>query len=408
MNLKRITTVSLFIFVFSLLQGEEKEDKTLLLKIGNKTLKDKTMEVTAGKIYSAHEGKSIPFVNMIKDMRKSRFIYIGESHNSLPMHDIQLEIINALYEQDKNLAIGLEMFSVGFQEVLNKWSMGILSQPEFIQESKWYINWNYNYGFYKGIFKLAKDKKIPLYAINVPKTIITKIRKKGWNALSEEEKKITPKPGLSHEGHRTLIRTIFESTELPPQMKGRGLEMAFEGLYRAQSAWDEAMAFHALRATEREGRKVVVLAGSGHLLYNLGINRRAYQRSPSPFKTVICLVVPEGKKGLRVTRSLADYVWGIAEEKMPAFPSVGLRFKKFDGLDNLVVENKPINGVAKNSNFLKGDVILSVDGMSFTDINDLRTYLAKFKWNDEVKFRLLRNASQLDVLLKFQLPEEKR
>ncbi|MBL7083914.1 MAG: hypothetical protein ISS41_09850, partial [Candidatus Aminicenantes bacterium] len=53
MNLKRIATVSLFIFVFSLLQGEEKEDKTLLLKIGNKTLKDKTMEVTAGRIYSA-------------------------------------------------------------------------------------------------------------------------------------------------------------------------------------------------------------------------------------------------------------------------------------------------------------------------------------------------------------------
>ena len=57
--------------------------------------------------------------------------------------------------------------------------------------------------------------------------------------------------------------------------------------------------------------------------------------------------------------------------------------------------------------FKKGDVVLSVDGKSFFDINELRIYLARFKWNDEVKFLLLRDAQQLEVLLKFQLPEKK-
>lgn len=407
MTLKKITAISIFLLTFSILYGQEEEDKILLLKIGDKKLKDKTINVSAGKIYSAREGSHISFQKMIEEMKESEFIYVGETHNSLPMHDIQSKIIQALYEQDRNLSIGLEMFSVSSQEALNKWSMAILSQDEFIRESRWYVNWNFNFGFYEKIFKLAKNNKIPLYALNAPRAIIRKIRMKGWEKLSEDEKKAIPKPDVSHEEHRVLIRTIFESMELPHQMKGEGLDMVFEGLYRAQSAWDEVMAFNVLQSREREGRKMVVLAGSGHLLYNLGINRRAYENNRLPLKTVICVVIPEGKKSIKVTRSIADYVWGINEEKMPIFPSIGLRFKKFDRLDNLVIESKPIDGISKNANFEKGDIVLSVDGKSFSDINELRIYLAEFNWDDEVKFCLLRNAQQLEVSLKFQPPEKK-
>ncbi len=386
--------------------GQEEEDKILRLKIGNERLKDEIIDISAGKIYSLREGRTIAFSKMIKEMRDSHFVYIGETHNSLPMHEIQLTIIQALYEQDRELSIGLEMHPVSLQEVLNKWSVGILLRDEFIRESQWYVNWNYNFGFYENIFRFTKENKIPLYALNVPRTIIREIRFKGWDSISEEEKKMVPQPNLSHQEHRSLIRAIFESTEMPHQMKGKGLEMAFEGLYRAQSAWDEGMAFYALEANRKEKGKMVVMAGSGHLLYNLGINRRAYERSSLPYKTVICVVVPEDRESVKVSRSLADYIWGIPEEKLPAFPSVGLRFKKFDGLQNLVIETKPIDGVAKNAGFEKGDVVLSVDGKSFSDINELRIYLAQFKWNDEVEFSLLRNARQIKVLLKFQPPSK--
>lgn len=407
MSFRKIILILILALAFSLLRGAEEEDKILLLKIGNEKLKDKTMDISAGKIYSLREGTPIPFSKMIKEMREGHFVYVGETHNSLPMHEIQLKIIQALYEQDRKLSVGLEMFPVSFQEVLNKWSMGILLRPEFIRESQWYVNWNYNFGFYENVFKFTKENKIPLYPLNVPRAIIREIRLKGWDSLSEEEKKMVPLPDLSHQEHRSLIRAIFESTELPHQMKGKGLEMAFEGLYRAQSAWDEVMAFNALQAQEKEKGKMVVLAGSGHLIYNLGINRRAYAQSSLPYKTVICVVVPEDRESVKVSRSLADYIWGIPEEKLSAFPSVGLRFKKFDGLQNLVIETKPIDGVAKHADFEKGDVVLSVDGKSFSDINELRIYLAQFKWNDEVEFILLRNAQEIKVLLKFHPLERK-
>jgi len=406
-NFRKIIMILILILFSSLLRSGEEEDKILLLKIGNERLKNKTVDISADKIYSLREGKPIPFSKMIKEMRDTHFVYVGETHNSLPMHEIQSKIIQTLYEQDRELSVGLEMYPVSSQEVLNKWSMGILLRDEFIRESQWYVNWNYNFGFYENIFRFTKENKIPLYALNVPRTIIREIRFKGWDSISEEEKKMVPQPNLSHKEHRSLIRTIFESTEMPHQMKGKGLEMAFEGLYRAQSAWDEVMAFNAHEANRKEKGKMVVLAGSGHLLYNLGINRRANERSSLPHKTVICVVVPEDRESVKVSRSLADYIWGISEEKLSAFPSVGLRFKKFDGLQNLVIETKPIDGAARHADFEKGDVVLSVDGESFSDINELRIYLAQFKWNDEVEFSLLRNAQQVKVVLKFQTPEEK-
>jgi uncharacterized iron-regulated protein len=404
---RRILALAIFILITSSFYGMDEEDKILTLKLGNKKLKDKTMDVSSGKIYSAREGKPISFSNMIMEMKDCDFVYVGETHNSLPMHDIQLKIVQALYEQDRNLSVGLEMFPVGYQEALNKWSMGILSEQEFIHESQWYVNWNFNFGFYEGIFKLTKDNKIPLYALNAPRKLITDIRMKGWDALSDEEKEIIPNPDLTHEEHRTLIRTIFGATELPHQMKGKGMDMMFEGLYRAQSAWDEVMAFNAVRAREREDKRVVVLAGSGHLLYNLGINMRAYEKSRKPFKTVVCIEIPENGGRVPVSRTLADYVWGIPEEKRPVYPSVGLRLKKFEGLENLVIESSPISGVALNAGFEKGDIVLSVDGKTYFDINELRIYLSQFKWNDEVKFKLLRDASLVEIALKFTPPEKK-
>jgi uncharacterized iron-regulated protein len=404
---RRITFSLIFLSILFLcfLFSEEKEDKSLLLQIGERDYKDKVMEIFPGQICSQREGKSVFFLKMIKDMKDSRFVYIGETHNSLPMHDIQLKIIQALYEQDNSLSIGLEMLPLSTQEILNKWSLGTLTQDEFIHEIEWYVNWNYNFGFYEKIFAFAKENKIPLYALNVPREIIKKIRKKGWEGLSDDEKKLVPQPDLTDEEHRILIRTIFENTEIPHQMKGKSLEIAFEGLYRAQSAWDELMAFNAVRAVKE--KRMVVLAGSGHLLYNLGINRRAYKSNYLPFKTVISLALPRGKENIKVSRSLADYVWGILEQERPAFPSVGLSFKKFDGLDNLVVERKPIDGVAQEADFEKGDVVLSVDGKAFHNLNQLRVYLAKFTWEDEIKFGLLREGQEIETVLRFKIPEKK-
>ena len=379
----------------------EKPDPTLTLKIGDPKLKDKVMEVGVGAVLSGETGAAVDFERMIRDMMTSRIVHVGETHDSMPMHELQFQVIRALYARDKHLAVGLEMLPVTVQEALNKWTSGILTKDELIREIRWYVNWNFNFGYYEKIFDFAREHRLPIYALNIPREIITKIRMRGWDALSEEEKALIPgTPDVTNQDHRTLIRTVFESSDIPHAMKGPGLDSVFEGLYRSQSAWDEVMGANAVRGVESEGRRVVVCVGSGHLLYNLGLNRRAYERSKMPFKTVIAVAIPAGKKSLTVSRAIGDYVFGLPEEEKPAFPTIGLGFKKVDNLENLVVDPKPTDGVAGRSDFEKGDIILSVDGKAYSDINEIRMALAKLKCGDEAKFKILRAGQVKDVSLK--------
>jgi uncharacterized iron-regulated protein len=392
----------------------DKTDPTLTLKIGNPKLKDKTMEVGVGAVISGETGAAVGFDRMIRDMQDSRIIHVGETHNSMPMHEIEFQVIRALYAQDKHLAIGLEMLPVTVQEALNKWTAGLLTKDELLREIRWYVNWNFNFGYYEKIFDFAKEHRLPVYALNAPREVITKIRMRGWDSLSDEEKAFFPGiPDTNNKDHRALIRAVFESSDIPEAMKGPGLDMVFEGLYRSQSAWDEVMGANAVRAAEAEGRRVVVCVGSGHLLYNLGLNRRAFEKSKLPFKTIIAVEVPAGKKTLPVSRSIGDYVFGLPEEPKPAFPTIGLGFKKVDNLENLVIDTKPTDGAASRAEFEKGDVVLSVDGKAYSDINELRMELAKLRCGGEVKFKVLRAGQVKDVVLKCEkkqgdVPAEKK
>jgi uncharacterized iron-regulated protein len=383
----------------------EKPDPTLTLKIGDPKLKDKVMEVGVGAILSGRTGAPIGFERMIQDMMAARIVHVGETHDAMPIHEIQFQVVRALYQKDRHLAIGLEMVPVTLQETLNKWTAGILTKDEFLREIRWYVTWNFNFGYYEKVFDFAREHRLPIYALNAPREAISKFRMRGWEALSDEEKAFFPgPPDVSNQDHRTLIRTIFESEDIPEAMKGPGLDKMFEGLYRGQSAWDEIMGANAVRAAAAEGRRVVVLVGSGHLLYNLGLNRRAYERSKLPFRTVIAVVAPAGKTSVAVSRAIADYVFGLPPETGKAFPNVGLGLKKVEDLENLVIDPKPTEGIAGRAGFEKGDVILSVDGQAYTDINELRMALAELACGEEAKFKVLRAGAVKDVTFKCERP----
>jgi beta-lactamase class A len=58
--------------------------------------------------------------------------------------------------------------------------------------------------------------------------------------------------------------------------------------------------------------------------------------------------------------------------------------------------------VALGSDLEKGDIILSVDGRRFDDINDLRIYLAGIPWGGETKLRLLKDGEPGELTVKFE------
>src|SRR5665647_2057945 len=93
----------------------DKPDLTLTLKIGDPALKDKVMEIGPGDVLSSRTGRPVAFERMIDEMMAARIVHVGETHNSMPMHEIEYQVIRALYARDKHLAIGLEMVPVTLQ-----------------------------------------------------------------------------------------------------------------------------------------------------------------------------------------------------------------------------------------------------------------------------------------------------
>lgn len=405
--------VGLFLLAGVLVTGlwsqDRAEDRTLTLPLGPGQLRGRFITVESGQLYSARKGKPVSFEAMVREMKKARLVHLGETHDDLDMHEMQFRVIEALYRQDPNLAIGLEQVTVDLQPVLDRWVAGELEEESFLREIKWYVTWSFNYGYYRKIFDFAREHQLPIFALNAPRNLITKVRMQGYEALSEEEKQIIPPLDLTNKEHRLLIRTIFESEEIPPQMKGANLDSMFEALYRAQVAWDETMGRNAVRAAEATGRRVVVLAGSGHMLYGLGLNLRARLLSSLPQITVIGVQLAEGKS-LKISRGLADFVYGVRAKDYPAHPAVSINLKKVDGLNNLVVAARPTEPLARAAGLERGDVVLSVDGKEVLEVNDLRMILAGFTWGEEVKIKVLRTGEVLTLNLRldpFLLKKEK-
>src|SRR4030065_1225468 len=95
----------------------------------------------------------------------------------------------------------------------------------------------------------------------------------GGDGLTEADQALVPPRDLGLEDHRALMRAIFGESQIPHEMKGGEVfDKMFEGLYRAQVAWDEVMAANAVRGAEAPQARLAVVAGAGPMVSSLGIH----------------------------------------------------------------------------------------------------------------------------------------
>lgn len=379
----------------------QESDPRFRLTLGDPRFKDQTVDVAPGQIISMESGKPIPFETMFREMQAVPFVYVGEDHESLPMHELQVRIIQALFEQDRRLAVALEMVPAIRQDVLTQWSLGLLTEDEFLRKSTWYTSWGFNFGFYRSIFAFSKDRKIPLLALDAPREVVAQFRMRDGEILAGEVKTVVPKPDPSEEEGRLLLRKSLESSDLPGAIKGAVLETMFEDLYRAQSARDADMAALAVQVQKQAAGKVAVLIASGHIIYGHGFSGIVRETSGLPSKSVVPVSIPKNRSSITVSRTLADYIVGITAAERPAYPAIGLAFKTSPISSKPMIARKPANGAARGLDFEENDIVLSVDDRAFSDVEELQIYLARIPWGGEARFRLLRQGVEKTVVLAF-------
>jgi uncharacterized iron-regulated protein len=253
-------------------------------------------KIAAGTIFDTRSGSAIPFETLIRDLASVQVVYVGERHTDAEHHRIQLKIIEALDRADRPLAIGMEMFDVTYQPVLSMWTAGELTETEFIARTHWYANWRYDFDLYRPILEAARQRRIPVFALNIPFHIPAKIATGGIDSLLWPDRQFVPdEVDLTDARHRAYLEKIYALHRRPERNR-------FDFFYEAQCVWEDAMAEAV--ATHLADRRMVVIAGNGHIVGKFGIPNRAFRRTGAPFATVMPL--PAGET---VRLDDADYIW---------------------------------------------------------------------------------------------------
>jgi uncharacterized iron-regulated protein len=251
-----------------------------------------------GTIISARLGAPVSIGELLKDLDSCRIIYVGEKHTNIAHHKIQLQIIQAVYRNNPNMVVGMEMFDHTYQDVLDLWSQGELTQKDFLRKSHWYANWRYDFSLYHDILEYIKEHNIRLVGLNIPNHIPPKIREGGIENLSDEDKAHLPQQiDTSKSAHRDYLKKVFEGHKHHFKR-----EVEFEDFYAAQSVWEDAMA-ETITKNLADGA-MVVLAGNGHIQFKYGIPDRVYKQTGAAFRTIYLEPV-----GTEVKRDIADYIW---------------------------------------------------------------------------------------------------
>jgi uncharacterized iron-regulated protein len=339
-------------------------------------------------------------VQLVDLLAGARIVYVGEAHNNVRHHRVQLDILTALVDRfPGKVAVGMEMFQRPSQPDLDRWSRGELDEPAF--QTVWYENWTEDYAYYRDILTFIRDRRIPLLALNASERTARALAEGGPSALPADERRLIPDIDTSDPFHRRQMEAVFGA-----HAKGAG----FEAFYRTMLLWDETMAQTVAEfVTGPAGRDktLVVFAGGGHVAHGFGIPRRAFRRAPVPYVTVVphtrVTDAPADRPDLvmniePVTLPLpvADVVWATGYEDLEGSKvRLGVRIEPGNG--GVVVNGVEADSAAARAGVREGDLIVAVDGVAVRKPVDLIRRIRAHHPGDHASLGVARGTETLTI-----------
>jgi uncharacterized iron-regulated protein len=316
-------------------------------------------------------------------------------------------VLQALIKSGRRVFIGLEMYPYTEQRFLDQWRDGLLTEEGFVRLSHWYDSWGYNWNYYRDIFLLARDQRIPMFAVNTPREVVAAVRKKGLANLTPEEAAHIPKDiNVNNADHMTFFKTTFEGNEGPVHGGGMGDDM-WMNMLSAQATWDATMGFNgveSLKAQNDPKAIMVILVGSGHVAYGVGIERQAKKWFDGPIASLIPVSVGTTSGGLvKSTRaSYANFTWGVLPELDSAYPSMGTSTAVGTGDTQRRVIIVQDGSPAAAAGVKVGDVMQSLDGVALDDKETFSRLMAAKRWGDTAAIGVKRGDQALTITAVFR------
>jgi uncharacterized iron-regulated protein len=314
---------------------------------------------------------------IIPRLADKRVVLVGETHNRFDHHLAQLEIIRRLHAVHPRLAIGMEAFQQPFQGVLDDYIAGRLSERELLHGAEYYQRWKFDFRHYAPILRYAREQQLPVIALNLPTELTRKVGRNGIDSLAAEERAQLP-AGIDRSDtvYEKRLRGIFNQH---PHNSAR----SFDNFLDAQLLWDEGMAEQAADyLMAHPDYTMVVLAGSGHLVWGSGIPRRLARRLQADIAIVL-----NGWDGV-LEPDLADFILLTEPRTLPPAGTFGVMLENAAGVPtvNSCLPDSP----CISAGLRRGDRFISIDGEPINDMMDLRLVMWDKQPGDTVTLEISR------------------
>jgi aminopeptidase N len=325
---------------------------------------------------------------VIKDVSDKQVVYVGENHDNYANHAVQLEFIKELSRSGVQIAIGMEMFQKPFQSVIDDFIRSAIDQKTFLKKTEYFKRWGFDYDLYKPILDYARDNRIPVIALNIEKEIVEQVSKTGIDALPRDLRaKIPSEIDLSDVQYKERMEKVFESHE---SLKGHN----FDFFYQAQILWDESMSQSiADYLSAHPDRRMIVLAGNGHLTYCSGIPKRTARRNGLSYAVVL--------NDAELEKGIADYV--VFPKHIEATKPVRMMVLLEEEKGQVKIKGFPENSISQKAGLAEGDIIMSIDGVPINSIDDVKICLIEKHKGEKIRVIISRGVSLTAKEMQFEI-----
>lgn len=323
--------------------------------------------------------ETISLAQVIEQTDDARVVLVGETHTRYDHHLVQLEILKYLYQKSPDLALGVEWFQQPFQNHLDDYIAGKITEKEMLHLTEYFTRWKYDYRLYQPILQYAREKNIPLIALNAPRELIRALAETEIDDLPPELKTQLPESyDWSDKDYEKRLHDIFD---LHPEYSGK-----FENFMRSQLTWDESMAERAAQYLQQNpDARMLIFAGSGHIMFGSGIPNRIKRRIDADQFSILV-----SEDFLPVSKDIADYLVLSVEQSLPPTGLIGA-FLETEG-KLLTIEGFSNNSAVKDAGLKKGTVIIGVDDKQVENFSDFKFAIMSKKPGDTIDLHYLDNA----------------
>ena len=357
------------------------KDGTILQKTTKTSQNGVVYEISSDSLALKPQAQKLN--HMLKDIVKNRVVFVGESHTEFSSHLNQLKIIKAMYKNNPKLSIGMEMFQKPFQKYLDAFIAGEINEKEMVIKTQYFKRWKYDYELYRPIILFAKEKHIPIIALNIDREITKKVVSEGLDALSDKQRNQLPDSiDFSNEEYKKQLKIIYD-------MHQKYRFKNFDEFHHAQLLWDESMAKNMADYLHKNPKyNMAVLAGNGHIMYGHGIPERIKRRGVDKYTIVLNITDPEP--------GIADYILYPSKITTKKAKKLGVYLESDE---KLVVKKLVEKSIATKVKIKVGDTLVALNGIPLKSLFDFKTELAFVE--GEVKLTLIRDSKEIVVNIKF-------